>query len=189
MAGLRFPSRRAFSMIELVFVVLIMGVVVAIATPRFSEAAEGRSLSFAKRTIEQDIDTIKLRARATGLDHVIVFYPDQEMYIAFEGTSIERDAVVLIRDLAEDPLGVGLDKTSIGGAEDIVVSTEGELEKDFSLGISSGGTSIQLDFTGTDFTRAGVTQADSEKQVQDAKKAGELGARNLGAASAVRASD
>lgn len=153
-------------MIEVVIVVVIMGVIVAIAAPRFSDAASGRSLSSAKNIVERDINAIKLRARATGKNHLVVFYPSDEMYVAFEGTDIDRDQIVFVRVLTDDPIGVELSRTNIGGDENIMVNPYGELEKDFTIGLLNQGTEITVSFEGTDFTRASVTEVDTAADIK-----------------------
>ncbi len=157
---------NAFSLIEMVLVVFIMGIIVAIAAPRFADAESGRKLSSAKKTLESDIQTIKLRARATGKDHVIVFYPDDEMYVVFEGLDIDRDKIAFARILTDEPIGVELSRTNIGGDQNIVVNAYGELEEDFSVGLLQNGTEVVVSFTGTDFTRGTVTEVDTEADVK-----------------------
>lgn len=168
------PARSGFSMIEMVLVVVIMGVIVAIAAPRFADAESGRNLSSAKRMIESDIKSLQLRARATGKEHVIVFYPDKETYVAFEGTDIDRNAIVLSRTLTNDPASVELTRTDIGGDENIVVNVFGELEKDFQVGISDDGTEILVSFGGTDFTRGTVTEVDTAEDIKTESEKFEL---------------
>ena len=68
-------NRPAFSMIEMVLVVSIMAIIVTIAAPKFADAESGRSLQSAKSVIESDINAIKLRARATGKEHVLADPP------------------------------------------------------------------------------------------------------------------
>ncbi len=157
---------NAFSLIEMVLVVFIMGIIVAIAAPKFADAESGRKLSSAKKTLESDIQTIKLRARATGKDHVIVFYPDDEMYVVFEGLDIDRDKIAFARILTNEPIGVELSRTNIGGDQNIVVNAYGELEEDFSVGLLQNGTEVVVSFTGTDFTRGTVTEVDTEADVK-----------------------
>jgi prepilin-type N-terminal cleavage/methylation domain-containing protein len=158
-------SRSAFSMIEMVLVVVIMGIIVAIAAPKFADAESGRKLSSAKNIVERDIQTIKLRARATGKQHIIAFYPDDEMYVCFEGSDIDRDAIVFARILTDDPINVELSRTNIGGDENIVVSAFGELEQDFTLGVLNNGTEIAISFVGTGFTRGTVNEVDSPADI------------------------
>lgn len=153
-------------MIEMVMVISIIGIIVAITVPRFSDASSGRRLSAAEDTLIGDIETIKLRARATGKMHTIQFYPAEELYVVFEGTDIDRNAIVLSRELDADPFSLDLARTTIGGDQRIVVSEHGELEKDFSVGISDGGIEILVAFTGVNFTPPVVTETDTVIEIK-----------------------
>ena len=157
---------RGFSLIEMTLVIVIMGVIVAIAAPRFADASTGRRLSGAQRVIEKDVEMVQLRARATGIPHVIAFYPDSELIVAFEGLDINRDAIVFSRDLSNEGLAVDLSRTNIGGDENIVVSQLGYLEKDFTVGILHGGIEKSIAFTGVGFTRPTVTTTDTVTDIQ-----------------------
>ena len=159
-------TRTAFSMIELVMVVLILGVIVTIAAPRFADAGSGRRLSSGAKIIQRDIETIQLRAKATSKKHTIVFYPSRNTYMAFEGTSIEKDAVVLVRELAEEPLGLELNRTNIGDNQDIVISGFGDLEKSFTLEIGHSGTARDIAFVADGFTRTTMTMVDTFNTVR-----------------------
>lgn len=159
-------TRTGFSMIEMVLVVVIMGIIIAIAAPRFADAESGRKLSSAKRMLESDVKALQLRARATGKEHLIAFYPAKEMYVGFEGTDVERTAIVLTRTLTNEPSSVELSRTNIGGDENIVINVFGELEKDFSVGVLDDATEILVSFAGMDFTRGTVTVVDTADDIK-----------------------
>lgn len=153
-------------MIEVVMVIIIMGIIAAIAAPKFADAGTGRRLSAGQKLIEKDIEIVKLRARATGKPHLIVFYPADDMYVAFEGTEVIRNAIVLARDLSDSTLELDLSRTNLGGDEDIFVSELGELEKDFTVGIMDQGIEKLIAFTGVGFSRPSVTETDSVVEIR-----------------------
>lgn len=159
-------TTRAFSLIEMTLVVVIMGIIVAIAAPRFADAGSGRRLSAAMGVIERDIETIQLRARATGKVHTIAFYPADDMYVAFEGTEIVRNAIVFSRILSSEPLGVDLSRTNIGSEQRIVVSQTGDLEKSFTIGIFDDGIEKTISFTGVGFTPPSVIETDPVVEIK-----------------------
>jgi prepilin-type N-terminal cleavage/methylation domain-containing protein len=173
-------TRAAFSMIEVIMVILVMGIIATIAAPRFADAGTGRKLNAAISIVEDDIDSVKLRARATGKSHLIVFYPADEMYVAFEGLEIDRNQIVLARSLDSSTLDVELSRTNIGDNEDIVVSELGELEKDFSIGVMNQGIEEIISFTGVGFTRPTVTETDSVVEIKTGILDVSLGEGGLG---------
>ena len=162
----RCTTRNAFSMIEMTLVIFIVGVIVAIAAPKFADAGSGRRLGAAQNVIERDINAVKLRAKATGKVHTVVFYPNDEMYVAFEGTDIKRDAIVFARELDTEPLNVDLSRTNIGGDQNILVSAFGELEKSFAVRVLDDGIEREVAFESTGFTRSTVKETDSVLEIK-----------------------
>ena len=135
-------------MIELVIVVAITGIIAAIAVPRFGDASSGRRLQAARSTILNDIETAKLRARATSKQHVIKFYPDQEMYVIVEGNEVKRDAIVLSRKLSDDPYNLGIHRTDLGGDMVAVITPFGDLSPPVELQIIDNKTTIIISLEG-----------------------------------------
>lgn len=158
--------RRGFSMIELVMVIVIVGVIVSIAAPRFAEGGSGRRLNAARNAILDDIQIIKLRARATGKAHTIKFYPNSDMYAAFEGLDINKSAIVLARTLSESPFNVDLSNTNLDTDQAVVVSPMGDLEKSFSVGILDSGVEKRVEIHGIGFSRESVTETDSQLEIE-----------------------
>ncbi|MFN7613934.1 MAG: Tfp pilus assembly protein FimT/FimU, partial [Phycisphaerae bacterium] len=68
---------RAFSMIELVIVLVIVGVTAAIAVPRYVNSVQRTKVDGAARRIAADIERLRDRARAQGRE--------QRMYLATAG--------------------------------------------------------------------------------------------------------
>ena len=135
-------------MVELVIVVAITGIIAAIAVPRFGDAGSGRRLQAARNIILNDIQTAKLRARATSTQHVIKFYPDQEMYVIVEGNEVKRDAIVLSRILSEDPYNLGIHRTDLTGDMVAIITPFGDLSPPVELQIIDNKTVLQITLEG-----------------------------------------
>ena len=137
------PARRAnesgFSIIELLIVMVIIGVVSAIAVPRFADAGSGRRLSAASRTLVADIEHMKLIARSSSNTHIIKFYPEADMYIIVEGTDVQRESVVLVRDFSGSPFAIEIKRTSLGSDQFAVVDPLGNLAPGFTVGLMVNG--------------------------------------------------
>jgi prepilin-type N-terminal cleavage/methylation domain-containing protein len=141
-------NTRAFSMIELVIVLAIIGIVSVIALPKFAHADSGRRLSAAKNTLIADIDYAKLRARTTGKIHVIKFYPTIEKYIIVEGTTISRNAVILSRDFTLDPYKIDLSRVNLPGDKTSVITVYGQVSPGFDVGLTDDGVEVMTSFDG-----------------------------------------
>ena len=147
---------RAFSLIEMVIVVTIIGIVSAIALPRFASSQTGRRASAAKRIIFSDIEMVKLRARATSKTHIIKFYPADNRYIVFEGTTLNRQSAVLLRDISESPFELGIDLTSLGVSQEATITAYGEVSPAFTVGIEADDQTISIEIAGVDGEQAVV---------------------------------
>ena len=140
----RRSSKNGFSLIELIIVIMIIGVVTAIAMPKFAHAGSGRRLSAARKTLLSDIAMVKLRARATSKVHLIKFYPDEEIYIIVEGTEITRDSIILSRDLKVEPFNLEISRTSLGVNPYSTITVYGDVSPGFTIGIIDDGVEIAI---------------------------------------------
>ncbi len=156
---------RAFSMIEMVIVITIIGIVAAIVAPRFADAGAGRRLAAAKRTLTNDTEMAKRLARAGGITYTLGVYPNQNMYVLVEGTDIKRDAVVFTRDFDDDPYNIDITRTNKGNPAFIVITPYGEFIDSFTVGLSDGDVEVTAAYAGRDQEAAAVTKTDPDVEV------------------------
>ncbi len=150
MSTIRSTTRRAFSMFELVIVITIIGIVATIAIPKFADAGSGRRLSAAKKTLLEDIELAKLRARSTSKMHLIKFYPEKNMYILVEGIDINRESVIVKRDFSGSPYTLNLVKTSLGKEGTAAITVYGDVSPAFTVGLQNQGSDIEIAIDGVE---------------------------------------
>lgn len=97
-----------------------------------------------------DIETIKLRARATSKQHTLKFYPEKEMYIFVEGNDIRSDAIVLARDFNEEPYKLDINRTDLGGDEVMVITPFGDITPPGTVQLTQNNTTINVTIDGID---------------------------------------
>jgi len=159
-------SNRGFSMIELVIVVTILGIITAIAVPKFADAATGRKLQAGKKQLLADIETAKLRARATSKQHTLKFYPSRDMYVIVEGNEIDKNAVVIARDFSEDPFNLNLKRTDLGGDEVMVITVFGDISPPGQVQLLHSKTTITVDIEGVKDTGVVPVVTATEEEVK-----------------------
>lgn len=115
--------RTAFTLVELIMVLVVIGVVFAIAAPRFNQADDHRRAQLAKQRIESDIRLAEQDAWHSGQTREIAFDVATSTYeIRGMVDALGNPYVV---DLSKPPYSLSLSGVDFGGQTSIILDGRG----------------------------------------------------------------
>ena len=131
-------GRKAFSLLELAMVLFIMGVIVAIAMPRYANSLASYRATLAARRIAADLALARQTAWATGASRVATFTQASSRYQLVGASSLERTTAPYVVDLAAGPYCATLQAVSLGGATSITFDGYGFPDRGGQIVVQSG---------------------------------------------------
>jgi len=102
---------RAFTLVELVLVMFIIGVLGAIAIPRFAQATARQQLNAAADRIVSDLNEARIRSRAASQSSILTFDTVDNSY---QFNAVGGDATAV--RLGESPYDVEISAADFGGS-------------------------------------------------------------------------
>ncbi|MHC5113199.1 MAG: GspH/FimT family pseudopilin [Planctomycetota bacterium] len=114
----RRPS-RAFSLIELVIVLIIVGTIAVIAAPRYARSAEHYRADAVSLRIAADLEVARSRARATGGDVTVIFDAGNDRYAIPQLPSEANPAAGTVVYLAPAPYRSNIAAVSFNGTSSV----------------------------------------------------------------------
>lgn len=131
-------GRSAFTLIELVLVLVILGVVSAIAVPRFGNASQNRRVNMAAQRLIADLTMVQSRANMTSSTLTIDFSPGTGTYTVVGIPDLKSGASTWTTNLSDRPFDCTITSITLGG----VTRTSSTISISFNgFGVpSTGGT-------------------------------------------------
>lgn len=105
--------RRAFSLIELTMVLLLVGIITAVAAPRFSLALQRHRVESAAKRLALDLDVARRMARNSGKTVTVSFNQKTNTYALSNGLSSNRDARLSTVNLSASPYHCTLESVTV----------------------------------------------------------------------------
>ena len=126
---------RGFTLVELVLVLFIIGVIAAIAMPRFAQATARQQLEAAADRVMSDIELARARALAASSTVTMTFDRDEDLYSL---DAVGGDAFTL--KLNEPPYNTRIASLNFGGISTLTFN---------GYGIPSGSGQITVKHSNT----------------------------------------
>lgn len=131
---------RGFTLVELTIVLVVIGVVFAIATPRFSDAASHRRADLALDRIERDIRLAEQDAWHTGTSRELVFDVANNRYEIVGMTDAAGNPYIV--DLSKAPYYLAVTSADFGGESKAVLDGRGENTAMGTIVLADGPVSV-----------------------------------------------
>ena len=144
----RLASRRArfaFTLLELIVVVAVMGVIAAIAVPRYSEfIARGRADATARRVVA-DLAFAQRLARRSGSAQRVSFSKNFDRYLLVGVPDPDHAASDYMVALSDEPYQAQIHSADFGGSPEIVFDGYGVPDNGGAVVVHVGDQARQID--------------------------------------------
>lgn len=132
-------DRSAVTMIDLVLVVLMMGVVVAIALPRFSASLATQRADSCAQRIVTDLKLVRRKAMGSSQTTTVDFQPATNTYSSSDIEHFNKSFELYSVDLSEPPYQSELVDADFGGGTSVTFDMFGRPNFGGTISVSAGG--------------------------------------------------
>jgi len=141
-------TRQGFNLFELVMVLAIMGIVAAIAAPRFGQASARYRADVAARRICKDLDLASRAARNAGASRTLKFEKSGDAYTISSIAGLQKSSDTYRVDLSSEPYRGRADQVTFNGygqadSSGTVVLKCGDITRTITFDQAGGKASVQ----------------------------------------------
>lgn len=140
------PSRQGFNLLELVMVIAIMGIVAAVAAPRYAQATARYRINVAARRISQDLALASRQARNAGASRTVTFTAAGTQYTISDLAGLVRASQSYRVDLLAEPYCSRIDSVDFGGDRVVVFNGYGVADSGGQIVLKSGALTRTITF-------------------------------------------
>jgi len=144
---MRLPPRvptPAFTLLELVLVLVIIGMLGALVIPRFSQAIAAQRVGAAARRIQADIALARRAARTGSSSRTIAFNQTTNSYTIAGIQNLDRAGSTYEVRLGEEPYRVTLATADLGGDGNLVFNGYGVADTGGTIVIQAGRRAMRI---------------------------------------------
>jgi prepilin-type N-terminal cleavage/methylation domain-containing protein len=132
-------GNRAFTLVELVMVLVLVGVLAAVAAPRFARANANYRADLAARRIAADLAFAQRKARASSKQVTVSFAVATHSYQLVNVSDLDRSSQTYIVKLSAEPYGASLLTADFAGAAQVVFDGYGTPSAAGAVTLRAGG--------------------------------------------------
>jgi len=140
------PGRQGFSLLELAMVLAIMGIVAAIAAPRYGQATARYRTDVAARRIAKDLALASRCARNAGASRTLAFDSSGGEYTISGLAGLEKSAQSYRVDLSAEPYCTHVDSVDFGGDGKVTFNGYGVADSSGQVVLKSGDITRTITF-------------------------------------------
>ncbi len=129
-------QRRAFTVIELLIVIVTMAILAGLAVPSFSNTLTERRACAAAERVRADLQWARQHAISTSTPQPVMFSEDGYVLPGMRNLDNSNDEYAV--DLAHDSYQVRLVSAELGGDQALVFDIYGNADSDAEIVISAG---------------------------------------------------
>ena len=131
-------AQKAFTLLEVVCVLVIIAVIAAIASPRYATALTNYRADGIARRIVADLDQARLTAQSTSASVTVIFDVPGNRYDIPLVPSLNDPGVGVAVDLSVEPYRARLVSASIGGDGEVIFNGYGIPDSGGTIAVACG---------------------------------------------------
>lgn len=139
-------DRQGFNLFELVMVLAIMGIVAAIAAPRFGQASARYRIDVSARRICKDLALASRAARNAGASRTLQFDESGNGYTISSIAGLQKHSDTYRVDLSLEPYRSRADSIDFGGGRKIIFNGYGQADSGGTVVLKAGDITRTITF-------------------------------------------